>query len=80
MCVDSTTPSYLAVSGGLAAGVAGKEGLARLFFFLSSPLAAARVEVWLEGLLLPLALAGPAGGLKDALLRRRLGYYVTDCA
>ena len=41
--------------------------------FLSPPLAAARVEAWLEGLLLRLALAGPAGDLKNALLRRRLG-------
>ena len=52
-------------------GGAGKEGPVRLF--LSSPLAAARVEAWLEGLLLLLALAGPAGDLKNALLRRRLG-------
>ena len=29
--------------------------------FLFSPLAAAEVEAWLEGLLLQLALAGPAG-------------------
>ena len=50
---------------------AGKEGPAQLF--LSSPLAAARVEAWLEGLLLLLALAGPAGDLKNALLPRRLG-------
>ena len=41
---------------------------------------AARVEAWLEGLLLLLALAGPAGDLKNALLRRRLGCYVADCA
>ena len=52
-------------------GGSGKEGPARLF--LSSPLAAAWVEAWLEGLLLRLALAGPAGDLKNALLRRRLG-------
>ena len=52
-------------------GGAGKEGPVRLF--LSSPLAAARVEAWLEGLLLLLALAGPAGDLKNALLRRCLG-------
>ena len=56
-------------------GGVGKEGPALLF--LSSPLAA-RVdsEAWLEGLLLRLALAGPAGYLKNALLRRRLGCYV----
>ena len=48
--------------------------------FLSSPLAAARVEAQLEGLLLLLALAGAAGYLKNALLRRRLGCYVVDCA
>ena len=47
---------------------------------LSSTLAAARVEAWLEGLLLRLALAEPAGYLKNALLRRRLGCYVADCA
>ena len=41
---------------------------------------AARVVAWLEGLLLLLAIAGPAGDLKDALLRRRLGCYVADCA
>ena len=38
------------------------------------------MEAWLEGLLLRLALAGPAGDLKNALLRRRFGYYVADCA
>ena len=36
-------------------------------------------EAWLEGLLLRLALAEPAGDLKNALLRRRLGCYVADC-
>ena len=49
-------------------GGEGKEGPAQLF--LSSPLAAARVEAWLEGLPLLLALVGPAGDPKDALLRR----------
>ena len=44
------------------------------------PLAAARVEAWLEGLLLRLALAGPAGYLKKALLLSCLGCYVADCA
>ena len=48
--------------------------------FVSFPLAAARVEAQMEGLLLLLALAGAAGYLKNALLRRRLGYYVADCA
>ena len=38
------------------------------------------MEAWLEGLLLPLALAGPAGDLKNALLRRSLGCYVAYCA
>ena len=38
------------------------------------------IEAWLEELLLSLALAGPAGDLKNALLRRRLGCYVADCA
>ena len=36
----------------------------------------ARVEAQLEGLLLRLALAGPAGYLKNALLRR----CAADCA
>ena len=34
----------------------------------------------MEGLPLQLSLAGPAGYLKNALLRRRLGCYVADCA
>ena len=55
-----------------------EEGPAQLF--LSSPLAAARVEAQLEGLLLWLALAGPAGYLKNALLHRRFGCYAADCA
>ena len=39
------------------------------------------MEAWLEGLQrLRLALAGPAGDHKKALLRRRLGCYVADCA
>ena len=42
--------------------------------------AAARVEAWLEGLLLQLTLDGLAGYLKIALLRRSLGCYVADCA
>ena len=62
--------SGVAVSGGLAGGATGKEGPALLF--LSSPLAAAQVEAWLEGLLLLLALAGPAGDLKNALLRHEI--------
>ena len=40
---------------------------------------AARAEAWLEGLLLRLALAGLAGDIKNALLRRRLECYVADC-
>ena len=44
------------------------------------PLGSSSVEDRLEGLLLRLALAGPAGYLKNALLRRRLGCYVADCA
>ena len=79
ICADSTTPFFLAVSGGLAGGGCGEEGPALLF--ISSPLAAARVEAKLEGLLLlRLALDGPAGYLKNALLRRRLGCYDADCA
>ena len=72
---DSPLPRRLWLAG---RGCAGKEGPARLF--LSSPLAAARLEAWLEGLLLRLALAGPAGDLKNALPRRRLGCSVADCA
>ena len=72
---DSLLPRRLRRAG---RGGAGKEGPALLF--LSPPLAAARVEALLERLLLRLALAGPAGYLKDALLRRRLGCYVADCA
>ena len=44
-----------------------------------STLASAQVEAWLEGLLLQLALAGPAGDLKNALVRRCLGCFVADC-
>ena len=65
---DSLLPRRLGRAGG---GGAGEEGPALLF--LLPPLAAARVEAQLEGLLLRLALAGPAGYLKNALLRRRLG-------
>ena len=56
MCADSTTPSYLAASGVWPAGRggAGEEGPALLF--LSSHLAAAHVETWLEGLLQPMPL------------------------
>ena len=64
---DSLLPRRLWRAG---RGGAGKEGPARLF--LSSPLAAAQVEAWLEGLLLLLALAGPAGDLKNALLRHEI--------
>ena len=46
----------------------GKEGPALLF--LSSPTAAALLEAWLEGLLLLLARAGPAGDLNNALPQR----------
>ena len=61
-------------------GGEGKEGPAVLF--LLSPLAAARGEAWLQGLLLRLAraLAGPAGDPTNALLRRRLGCNVAGCA
>ena len=47
---------------------------------LSSPLAAAQAEAWLEGLLLLLALAGPAVVLNNALLRRHLWCCVAYCA
>ena len=47
MAADSTCPLYLAVSGRLAGGRAGKEGPALLL--PSSALAAAEVEAWLEG-------------------------------
>ena len=76
MCADWTTDSLLPCRLWRAGrGSAEKQGPAR--HFLSSPLAAARVEAWLEGLLLPLALAGPTADLKNALLRRRLGCNVT---
>ena len=57
---DSLLPRHLWRAG--RRGV-GKEGSARLF--LSFNLAAAQVEAWLEGMLLRLALAGPAGDLKE---------------
>ena len=75
-CADPTTPSYLAVSSGLAGGVRGKRDLRGYFYH--PPLAAARVEALLEGLLLRLALAGPAGDPNNALLRRRHEFYVAD--
>ena len=62
-------------------GVAGRGGPELLL--LSSALAVAQVEAWLEGLfktmLLQLALTGPAVDLKNSLPRRRLGCYVADC-
>ena len=50
--------------------------------FIPAPLATefGPMAAWLKGLLLRLALAGPAGDPKNALLRRRLGCYVADCA
>ena len=71
MYADSTTPSYADLGG------AGKEGPALLF--LSFPLAAARVGL-AGSTAVALALAGPAGDLKNALLRRRLRCYEPDCA
>ena len=58
---DSLLPRSLWRAG---RGGAGRGGPALLF--LSSSLAAARVEAWLEGLLLRLALAGPAGDTSSA--------------
>ena len=73
-----TSPSLAGPGpGGLTGAVRGRGIPAAVSIF---PLAAARLEAWLEGLLLLLALAGPAGYLKNALLRRRLGCYVADCA
>ena len=72
MCADSTTPSYLAVSGGLAGTCA--------VVSIIPIAAAARVEALQEGLLRRLALAGSASDLKIALLRCSLGCYVADCA
>ena len=65
---DSLLPRRLWQAGWLAAG---KEGPA--LQFLSSPLAAAQVEVWLEGELLAAAAVGSrwtsaAGDLTNALL------------
>ena len=57
---DSLLPRHLWRAGRRGAG---KEGPALLF--LSFNLAAAQVEAWLEGMLLRLALAGPAGDLKE---------------
>ena len=56
-----TSPSLAGWPGGWW-----KEG--PVLLFLSSPLTAARVEAWLEGLLLRLALAGPAGYFKNAVM------------
>ena len=70
MCADSTTPSYLAVSGGLAGTCA--------VVSIIPIAAAARVEALQEGLLRRLALAGSASDLKIALLRCSLGCYVAD--
>ena len=65
----------------------GQEAMAKVhmdkefaFLRLSPPTSDGGLPSWLEGLLLPLALAGPAGVLKNALLRRCLGRYVADCA
>ena len=65
----------------------GQEAMAKVhmdkefaFLRLSPPTSDGGLPSWLEGLLLPLALAGPAGVLKNALLRRSLGCYVADCA
>ena len=73
---DSLLPRRL-WRAGRGYGEAGKDGPELLF--LSSFLAAARMEAWLEGLMLRLALARPAGYLKNALLCRRLGCDVADC-
>ena len=72
-CADSTCHFYLAVSGRLAGGDAERgAGAARLGSCSGGGLA------WKDMLLL-LALAGPAGDLKNALLRRCLGCHVADC-
>ena len=76
MCSDSTAPSYFAWSAGR--GGAGKEGPA--LQLLSTPLAAALVEAWLEGLLQQVFLAGPAPLAITRMLSCRLGCYVADCA
>ena len=72
---DSLLPRRLWLAGQRRAGKEGPE-----LPFLTSLLAAARVEAWLEGLLLRLALAAPAGDPKNALLHRRLEGYVAYCA
>ena len=60
----------------LAGGVLGNRDLCCCYFQLPWQLL---VEAWLEGPLLQLALEGPAGDLKDALLCRHLGCCVVDC-
>ena len=78
MCSDLTTPSYLSVSDWLAGGWLGKRDLGGCFYHPPWQLLGWRPGS--EGLLLRLALAGPAGDLKNALLRRCLGFYVAYCA
>ena len=68
-----TCPVYPTVLRRLAGG-AGKE---RFYCFHLRW----QLSLWSLGwkdMLLPLALAGPAGDLKNALLRRRLGWYVAN--
>ena len=73
-CIPQTAPAQRAparspLDGASPAGVvrAGEQGLA--LPLLSPVLAAAQVEVWLGGLLLLPAFAGPAGDVNKALLR-----------
>ena len=83
-CADWTTLSYLAVSAWLrlaGRGGAGKEGPA--WPFLTPPLAAARAESWLEGLLqcwLCWTCWRISGDPNNALLHRSLGCNVAYCA
>ena len=58
--VPSTLPSLAGWQGGLEEKVGPSQPAC----------AAAQMEVWLEGLLLPLALDAPAGDLKNAQLCR----------
>ena len=69
----SVDVSYLAVTGRLAGGRRGKKCRCR------QPWQLLRRRLAWKDTLLPLALAGPAGDLKNALLRCRLGCCVADC-
>ena len=80
-CANLTTPSYLAVSGGLAGGMWGKRDQLCCFYHPPWQLLGCRLS-WIDCCCcwLWLDLLGSAGYLKNALLRSRLGCYVADFA